>query len=205
MRQAPSRTRGGTSQRNVPGPPGVAASTLMGHTAPFLNSTLPRAPISPRPSSPRSRLVADEGEPAMPLRAWVLDRLDDRRGRPPGASASTPAIDGLGFIPAASICAVSRARASGLRQHEVDRDVHDRRPGHRFGKLLLYPRRQRPEAIVGILRSAFGGDGVTNEVELMVAAMGAMTAGRVTRRWVDSPAAAITASHSLHHDGRARM
>ena len=61
----PRSTRGGRNQRSAPGPPGMARSTSMRQTAPFLNSMAPLAPSSVRRQLAEVRFVADERRDAM--------------------------------------------------------------------------------------------------------------------------------------------
>ena len=86
-------------------------------------------------------------------------------------------------------------------EHEVDHDVHRDEPGDRLLESLDAVGRQRPQAIVGILRTALRGDGVTNEIQLDGGGHGLHL--NVGRAGCGRPS--MIASHSFSSAARSRM
>ena len=162
----PRRARGGRNQRSVPGPPGVALSTSIGADRAFLE--LDAAPRAQQPGGQfaQVRLVADQRETAVPLGAR-LDRVDDG-GVTAARGQRLELFDRrLGLEGRRPAAWPSRARApAGWSGPESISTPSSLKPFTESRKRFTPSGVSGPQAIVGILRAALGGDGVSNEVEL---------------------------------------
>ena len=187
----------------MPGPVGMAPSSSRQHTAPFLNSIVPRARSSRSGKLAQVRLVTDQRDVFGAL-GVLGDRLEHLRHAPAGRQRFE-LLDARLAADAGDeqFRGVRRARQRA-GQHELELDV----------ELLEAPTTleardalagQRPLAVVGIVRPALRGDCVTNQVQLdggghVSECRCSSGHGGRTRR-----AAGVATAHSLRIDARRRM